>query len=219
MTKVKICGITNLDDAQAAVGAGADAIGFIFAESPRRISSEIAQEIVHGLDLEGAVAVGVFVDETPEHMVEVARFVGLHVLQLHGSESPELVEKMLSLGFDVVKSFRVSAEKRNLETLEAYRPTAFQLDTYVPGKPGGTGETFDWQVALDAKRYGRVILSGGLGVDNVRDAITTVAPYGVDASSQLEVSPGVKDRNLVTEFIRLVKSAGPEDVAGEPWPR
>ena len=219
MTKVKICGITNLDDAQAAVGAGADAIGFIFAESPRRISPEIAQEIVHGLDLQQAVAVGVFVDETPEHMVEVARFVGLHVLQLHGSESPELVEKILSLGFDVVKSFRVSAEKRNLETLEAYRPTAFQLDTYVPGKPGGTGETFDWQVALDAKRYGRVILSGGLGVDNVRDAITTVAPYGVDASSRLEVSPGVKDRNLVKEFIRLVKSAGPEESPASPWPR
>ena len=219
MTKVKICGITNPEDAQAAVAAGADAIGFIFAESPRRISPEIAQEILRGFDLKGAVAVGVFVDESPDRMVEVARFVGLHVLQLHGSESPELVEKILSLGFDVVKSFRVSAEERNVEMLAAYHPTAFQLDTYVPGKPGGTGETFDWELALDAKRYGRVILSGGLGVDNVRDAVKTVAPYGVDASSRLERSPGVKVRVLVTEFIRLAKSGGPEDVAAEPWPR
>jgi len=226
MTKVKICGITNVEDAALAVAAGADAIGFIFAESPRRISPHQARDIWRAVDdkkhREGknpCVAVGVFVDEDPEHMVTVAQLVGLHVLQLHGSEPPEIVEKMCALGFDVVKSFRVSAEKRSVAALEAYHPTAFQLDTYVPGKPGGTGETFDWRLAREANRCGRVILSGGLGVDNVREAIRVAAPYGVDASSRLEVRPGVKDHDLVRAFVRLAKSVGPDVTEDKTWPR
>lgn len=220
MTKVKICGITNPEDARVAVASGADAIGLIFAESPRRVSPEVAQEIVHGVDLKGAAAVGVFVDETPEHMIEVAEFVGLHVLQLHGDEPPEVVESIGSLNFDVVKSFRVSAEEVSVEQLRAYRPTAYLLDTYVPGKPGGTGKTFDWELAREAKQYGRIILAGGLGVDNVREAIRVASPYGVDASSRLERSPGEKDHELVREFVRLVKSPGPaRDAETRPWPR
>jgi len=220
MTKVKICGITNVADAQVAIDAGADAIGLIFAESPRRVSPEQARDLLNQVDLKGAVAVGVFVNETCEEMEEVAGFVGLHVLQLHGEESPEIVEKMRSHAFDVVKSFRVSAEKYSVRRLQGYHPTAFLLDTYVPGKPGGTGETFDWRLAIEAKHFGRVILAGGLGVDNVLDAIGVASPYGVDASSRLEVRPGGKDRHLVTEFIRRVRSHAPVDSRETtPWPR
>jgi phosphoribosylanthranilate isomerase len=220
MTRVKICGITRAEDAQAAASAGADAIGFVFAPSPRRVSPENARDIARSLDAGPCVLVGVFVDETPDRMTEIAREVGLRVLQLHGSESPALVREMLSRGFDVVKSFRLGADADSPAMLKDFRPTAFLLDAYVPGKPGGTGKTFDWRLAGDARRFGRIILSGGLGVDNVREAIRVASPYGVDASSRLETSPGVKDRGLVEEFIALVKSASSADAPGAaPWPR
>jgi phosphoribosylanthranilate isomerase len=223
MTRVKICGITSAEDAQAAASAGADAIGFVFASSPRRVWPRRARDIARSVDPARCVLVGVFVDETPERMTEIAREVGLRVLQLHGGESPEIVAEMRSRGFDVVKSFRFGAGADSPATLEGFRPTAFLLDAYVPGKPGGTGQTFDWGLAADARRFGRIILSGGLGVDNVREAIRVAAPYGVDASSRLETRPGVKDHQLVKKFIDLVKSATPAD-AGEAadastWPR
>jgi phosphoribosylanthranilate isomerase len=219
MTKVKICGITNPADSQVAIDAGADAIGLIFAESPRRVTPEAAREIVQSVDLKGAVAVGVFVDETPERIIEVARFVGLHVLQLHGGEPPAVVTDLMKQSYDVVKSFRVGAEEEEVGPLGKYAPTAYLLDTYVPGRPGGTGEVFDWKIARDAKRFGRIILAGGLGVDNVLDAIAEAAPYGVDASSRLESSPGRKDHDAVREFVSRVKSQAPQGDTGEPWPR
>ena len=218
MTKVKICGITNVEDARVAVEAGADAIGFIFAESPRRVTPERARDILNEVPLGRTVAVGVFVDENPDRMCEVAEMVGLTVLQLHGDESPEIVRELRSFTFDVVKSFRVGAERDVTGRLRDYDPTAFLLDTYVPSQPGGTGKTFDWRLAVDAKRFGRVILAGGLGVDNVREAIATVSPYGVDASSRLEVRPGAKDHDLVRTFIRRVKSRA-KGVETDPWPR
>lgn len=221
MTKVKICGITRAEDARVAALAGADAIGFVFAESPRRVSPERARDIRQSIESGNCVAVGVFVDETPDRMTEIAERVGLRVLQLHGSESPELVEEMWSRGFDVVKSFRVPTrrDEKSVHMLEGYRPTAFLLDAYVAGKPGGTGKTFNWQVAVEAGRFGRVILSGGLGVDNVREAIRVVSPYGVDASSRLELHPGVKDPKLVKEFIELAKSAFVPTRSGKPLRR
>jgi len=220
LTRVKICGITNLADARAAVAAGADAIGFIFAESPRRVSPEEVRDILQALDLGHAVGVGVFVDEPPERVMEIAKVAGLKVLQLHGGEPPEAVEQLCSSGFDIVKSFRVSAEKSDLSALGDYHPTAFLLDTYARGRPGGTGETFDWRLAVEARQFGRVILAGGLGVDNVLEAIAVASPYGVDASSRLEVRPGVKDHELVRKFVRLVKSQiPPDDSECLPWPR
>ena len=219
MPKVKICGITNIVDAQFAVDCGADAIGFIFAESPRQITPEDAKSILSKIDLKDTVPVGVFVDETPERTLEIAGFVGLSVLQLHGDETPENVGKIASCGFDVVKSFRVCAEKKYTRKLEGYNPSAFLLDTFVPGQPGGTGKTFNWTLAIEAKRLGRIILAGGLGVDNVVEAIRTVKPYGIDASSRLEESPGVKNHELVKEFIRLVKSQPCEDAEKSTWPK
>ena len=223
MTLVKICGITRAEDAQAAASAGADAIGFVFAPSPRRVRPRRARDIARSLDPGPCVLVGVFVDETPDRMTEIAREVGLHVLQVHGTESPAFVQEMLSRGFDVVKSFRLGADADSPAMLKDFRPTAFLLDAYVPGKPGGTGKTFDWRLALDARRFGRIILSGGLGVDNVREAIRVASPYGVDASSRLETRPGVKDHRLVKEFIDLVKSASPAESVhaadAATWPR
>jgi phosphoribosylanthranilate isomerase len=218
MAKVKICGITNADDARVAVAAGADAIGFIFAESPRRVSPQQARDILLALPPGRAVPVGVFVNEPVDRMIDVARFVGLNVLQLHGDEPPEIVGELMSAGFDVVKSIRVSADKETIGNPAVYRPTAFLLDAFVAGRPGGTGRTFDWRVAAGAKRLGRVIVSGGLGVDNVLDAVRVASPYGVDASSRLEIRPGVKDHELVREFIRRVKPSA-EDAEAEPWPR
>ena len=220
MTRVKICGITRAEDAQAAVHAGADAIGFVFAESPRRVSAEQARDIAQSVVLDRCVVVGVFVDEAPDRMTEIAERVGLHVLQLHGSESPALVEEMQARGFDVVKSVRVRVDEQDVRLLEGYHPTAFLLDAYVPGKPGGTGKTFRWGLAVEAGRFGRVILSGGLGVDNVREAIRVASPYSVDASSRLESRPGVKDHGLVKEFIEIAKSEAPTQAGNvEPWPR
>jgi phosphoribosylanthranilate isomerase len=219
MTRVKSGGITSPADAQVAVDAGADAIGLIFAESPRRVTCELAREILQSVDLLRTIAVGVFVDETPERMREIAEFVGLDTLQLHGEESPQIVQEMRSLTYDVVKSFRVGADRKCIDLLDTYRPTAFLLDTYVPGQPGGTGKVFDWTLACEAKRFGRVILAGGLGVDNVVAAIETAKPYGVDASSRLERRPGEKNRELVRRFVELVKSHTPEEDTDTRWPR
>jgi phosphoribosylanthranilate isomerase len=218
--KVKICGIASVEEARAVVSAGADALGFVFAESPRRVTPEQAHEILRALGSTACTVVGVFVDEKPDRMIDIARYVGFGVMQLHGSEPAGLVEELCALDFDVVKSLRVSAGKDITRALAAYKPTAFLLDTHVSGKAGGTGKTFDWKVAVDAKKFGRVILSGGLGVDNVLDAIRVASPYGVDASTRLETKPGVKDLAKVREFVKLVKSvAAPGEKKSERWPR
>ena len=217
MARAKICGITNIPDARVAVDAGADAFGLIFADSPRRVSIEAAREIVRAVGGTSCVPVGVFVDELPDRIVEIAERVGLRVVQLHGGESPDVVAQMRARGLDVVKSFRI-ATAANLAALTRYEPTAFLLDAFVEGKAGGTGKTLDWKIARDAAPFGRIILSGGLGPDNVEAAIRIVQPYGVDASSRLELKPGVKDPAKVREFIRLAKSSGPPTDAS-PWPR
>ncbi len=160
----------------------------------------------------------VFIENKPGRVSEIADLVGLRCLQLHGSEHPEAVAELRELGYDVVKTFRVAAAA-DLEPLGRYLPTAFLLDTWVAGKTGGTGKTFDWSLARDAAKRGRVIVSGGLGIDNVLDAIRIAQPYGVDASSRLESKPGRKDHKLVREFVRLVKSASPSEPDALPWPR
>jgi phosphoribosylanthranilate isomerase len=218
MTRVKICGITNLADARVAVDAGADAFGLIFAESPRRVTPDAALELLRALGPVPCVPVGVFVDESVDRIAEIADVVGLRCFQLHGEERPGAVTKLRELGYDVVKSFRVKAGV-DLDWLGWYQPTAFLLDTFVAGKAGGTGRAFDWFLARTVAKLGRVIVSGGLGIDNVLDAIRVGSPYGVDASSRLELKPGVKDPALVREFVRLVKSAAPAAVPATLWPR
>ncbi|GAB4387844.1 MAG: phosphoribosylanthranilate isomerase [Thermodesulfovibrionales bacterium] len=204
MVKVKICGITNLDDALAAVEYGADALGFVFYDkSPRRISADKALEII--LKLPPVVTtVGVFVDEKPEEVERTMRHAGLDVAQFHGHEPPEacLVARR------AIKAIRVK-ELSDLEPLGRYSVSAYLLDAYTPDKLGGTGEIFNWDIALEAKRFGRVILAGGLRPDNVARAVHWVHPYAVDVSSGVEEEKGKKDMAKLRQFIRNAKEALP----------
>ena len=195
---IKICGITNAEDALWAAKCGAAAIGLIFAEeSPRRITPLVAAEIL-SLVPETLLRVGVFVNEPLEHLNDCVAKLGLHFAQLHGEESPD---SCIKVKCKVIKAFRISSE-RDLETLRRYSVDAFLLDAFTPGKRGGSGETFEWSLAVKAKERGvPIILSGGLNPDNVAEAIEAVAPWGVDASSGVEISPGKKDHDKVRLFL------------------
>jgi phosphoribosylanthranilate isomerase len=203
MTKVKICGITNLNDAIAAVEFGADAIGFIFVpNTPRYIAPAKAAAIIEKLP-PFVTTVGVFLNETKEHIKKIVSQCKLNALQLHGQEPPDFC-----LRFDrkVVKAFRVK-DKESLNVLPKYTVSAYLLDTYVKGEMGGTGVTFDWSLASDAKKYGLIILAGGLNPENVARAIQQVHPYGVDVSSGVEAEPGKKDHSKLKDFIATAKAA------------
>jgi phosphoribosylanthranilate isomerase len=201
--KVKICGITNIEDALACVEAGADALGFIFfKKSPRFISPEDVRSIIRGLP-PFVCTVGVFVNETADYIQGVKDFTGIDTIQLHGDEPP----KMASIWPRTIKAFRVS-ESTDLRILGDYRCTAFLFDTLTDGAYGGTGKVFDWVIALEAKRYGRIILSGGLNPDNVISAIRQVRPYAVDVSSGVESDiKGLKDHRKIRLFIERAKGA------------
>ena len=197
--RIKICGITNKEDALAAAHLGADALGFVFATSPRKVSVESAREIIRNLP-PFVKTVGVFVDEDPERVSSIAAMCRLDILQLHGSES---VDYCSSFDRRVIKAVRMQS-RDELKILSKYVDVVdgLLLDTYAPDKLGGTGMTFDWQLAVEARRYGRIILAGGLNPENVAAAISMVKPYAVDASSGLEKSPGVKDHDKMAQFIR-----------------
>jgi phosphoribosylanthranilate isomerase len=197
--RIKICGVTNKEDALAAAHLGADALGFVFAPSPRKISAESAQEIIKALP-PLVQTVGVFVNEDPEKVLSTAAACGLDILQLHGSES---VDYCSSFDRRVIKAVRLQS-RDDLDNLSKYVNVvdALLLDTYVPSKLGGTGIPFDWKLAVEARRYGRIVLAGGLNPGNVAAAISMVKPYAVDASSGLEQSPGVKDHEKLAQFMR-----------------
>jgi phosphoribosylanthranilate isomerase len=203
--RIKICGITNTEDAVAAAELGADAVGFVFATSPRQVSPEKAREIIMALP-PLVQTVGVFVDEDFENVAYIADFCRLDLLQFHGKESKAYCARF---GRRVIKAVRVR-NRGGLKVCSEYSSIvdALLLDTYVSGRSGGTGLTFDWSLALEAKRYGRIILAGGLNPDNVADAISAAKPYAVDASSGLEQEPGVKDHEKMARFIQTVRYAG-----------
>jgi len=202
--KVKICGLTNLPDAQAAVAAGADLLGFIFAErSPRRMTVEGVAAFVRQLPLH-VLRVGVFVDPAEELVMQAVRACGLNLLQFHGDEPSEFCTQF---GLMSVKAFRVRDEQ-SLEALPAYHTDAWLLDTYSETQAGGTGRTFNWNLAAAAKQHGRpIFLAGGLTPDNVAEAVQRVQPFAVDVSSGVESAPGRKDHAKVAAFIRAAKSA------------
>ena len=203
MIKIKICGITNTEDALWAVNLKIDALGFIFAESPRKVEPEIVQKIIRFLP-PFISSVGVFVNEDRKKVEEIAENCGLTTLQFHGEESSSYCE-----GFKqkVVKAFRVK-DKSVLEKAVQYKDKVdgYLLDTYSPSKYGGTGKTFDWSIAKEIKEFGLpIILSGGLNPENIREAISEVEPYGVDVSSGVEERPGKKNMEKLINFVRIVR--------------
>jgi phosphoribosylanthranilate isomerase len=210
MVWVKICGITNPEDAAAAVEAGADALGFNFWRPGRRyLAPEAAAAIIATLPPQIA-KVGVFVDEEPAEVLAIARQAGLTAVQLHGSEPPEYLDRLGP--YQKLKAFRVD-DRFCAETLGRYRADAFLLDA-AGSTPGGTGARFDWRAAIAAKRFGRIILAGGLTAENVGEAVRQVAPWGVDVASGVECEPGRKDPRLLREFIRAVRQAEGRDGSG-----
>ena len=201
--KVKICGITNSADAQAAVDAGADALGFMFSDlSPRCLTCEAASKIIRQLP-PFIVKVGVFVN-APEALVkQTVAGCGLDALQFHGTESPEYCGKFAPQ--KVIKAVRVR-DSSSLRMLSSYETDAWLMDSWVPGKPGGTGETFRWELAAEAKDWGRpIILAGGLKPENVAQAVHEVWPYAVDVSSGVEEKVGKKDHAAIRDFISAVR--------------
>ncbi len=201
MTRVKVCGITTLEDALRAADLGVDALGFIFyPESPRYIRPEEAAEIIRSLP-PFVASVGVFVDCPPDRVDAVAATCGLSAVQLHGNETPEMCE---GFRLKVIKAFRIR-DGRLPSEISRYRTDALLLDAFVEGIPGGTGTPFPWQAARRAKQYGRIILAGGLNCENIRDAVETVQPYAVDVSSGVESEPGRKDPKRLAEFVAKAK--------------
>lgn len=201
MIRIKICGITSVDDALAACAAGAHAIGFVFAESPRRISKEIAADIVGTLP-PFVTAVGVFVDESIENVRETILQCGLHIAQLHGHED---VRYCRSLGIPFLKAFRLKGIE-SIEAVKGYQCDSFLVDGHSAGMVGGTGHTADWAIAAKVAKLGKMILAGGLTPNNVRTALDIVRPYAVDVSSGVESSPGKKDTTKIKQFIREVQT-------------
>jgi phosphoribosylanthranilate isomerase len=202
MVRIKICGITNLEDALLAADLGADALGFIFyPKSPRYVAPDAARKIIAHLP-PFVVSVGVFVDEPAAVVQDLAAQVGLDWVQAHGQEPPGYCR---SLGRRVIKAFRMK-DASSLTDLEPYRGAvqAFLLDTYKKGQVGGTGETFDWQLAQEAKKYGQIILAGGLTPENVAQAIKVAQPEAVDTASGTEAAPGKKDPEKLRAFFEAV---------------
>jgi phosphoribosylanthranilate isomerase len=202
--KVKICGVRTLEEAEAAIEAGADALGFNFwPHSPRYIAPADATEITKRLS-PLVTLIGVFVNERRERIVEIAALVGLQAIQLHGDEPPAFCN-----GFDslrIIKALRVGAAF-DCRVIEQYAVHMILLDTGIKGSYGGTGHRFDWQVALEAKRYAPLMLAGGLRIDNVAEAITTVRPAAIDVCSGIEAEPGRKDLHKLREFMLEVTRA------------
>ena len=207
MTKVKICGITNLEDALLAARSGADALGFNFYEkSPRYISPEKAREIIERLPTEIFI-VGVFVNESQEKIVEIAETAKLNAIQLHGDETPEFVSELKTkTNLEIIKAFRVSPDFKAEDVL-TYEVDAVLLDAFSSKDRGGTGEVFDWKIAAAVKKMvPKLYLAGGLSPENVAAAISEVEPYAVDACSRLEEVAGKKDARKLREFFSAVRT-------------
>lgn len=199
MPEIKICGITRAGDAVECARLGADYLGFIFAASPRRVSPREAAEIIRELRGGGARATGVFVNEREQTVREIMELCHLDALQFHGTETPEYCGKFG--GTPVIKAFRLRSAG-DAEMFRDYRVFAHLADAFVEGKPGGTGKTLPRELAAEAAAAsGRLFLSGGLNPGNIAACIAEINPFGVDVSSGVEASPGLKDIGKVKAFI------------------
>lgn len=201
--RVKICGITNAQDALMAVDCGADAVGFVFyPESPRSVSSKEVRDIIRQLP-PFVMTVGVFANQEQREIQRVVDECSIDLIQLQGDEPPYLCE---SFGDRVIKAVRIK-DHESLARMDSYAVRAFVLDTYCENQLGGTGKSFDWNIAVEAKKYGRIILAGGLTPQNVTRAIEQVKPSGVDVSSGVEKQIGHKDSDKIRRFIEAAKKS------------
>ena len=210
---VKICGTTSEEDALLAVAMGADAVGFVFAPSPRQIAPQIAGDIAKRLPLE-IDTVGVFRDEAPERVVSICQRAGLRVAQLHGNESPTTTQWVAARMRTVIKAFPAGAVA--VSRAKDYGAFATLLDAPNPG----SGEVFDWEFAAEVPTGLRLIVAGGLNAGNVASAIRRVKPWGVDVVSGVESSPGRKDPVKLREFVAAARAASvdaPEDPSDGPY--
>ena len=205
MLRVKICGITNLKDARCAVSAGADAIGFVFATSPRKVDAGTARSIVRAVPPKTAT-VGVFVDESPERMLRIGEYCGLDILQLHGDESELTIRRLQKHGFQVLKALRAGDRDDRMRAGDT-GADALLFDTAASGRFGGSGQSFDWKLLRGLKISLPWFVSGGLNAGNIKRLLSVVQPYGVDVSSGVESAPGKKSAKLVKEFIKNARSA------------
>ena len=206
MTKVKVCGIANFEDGRLSLELGADMLGFNFyTKSPRHVSLRSAREIIAELKTD-CLMVGVFVNESIDRILEAAALANLGAIQLHGDEPAQFVDALLKrTDCKIVKACRVT-EDFEWEDAVDYDAHAILLDAYSPHDRGGTGKTFDWEVAKTVSKFvDELWLAGGLTPDNVRDAIAEVQPFAVDACSSLESAPGVKDPEMLRRFITEAK--------------
>jgi len=208
MTFVKICGITNLDDALVAIDAGADALGFNFYKpSPRYIAPEAARDIIGQLP-ESILTVGVFVNEqSPQSVKDLARRASVTAIQLHGDESPDYCRNLAD--YKIIKALAAGPDF-DPQTAHAFDVEAILLDTKDATLRGGTGRVFDWSIAKEVKQVvPKLVLAGGLGLQNIEQAIASVDPFGVDACSALEKAPGKKDHERMRAFVKTIRSVKP----------
>ena len=213
MTKVKVCGMTNLADAAHAADLGAWAIGLIHdPNSPRFVESGAAEEIGTALKRRCEVA-GVFVNSPMEDVVEAAEREQLTIVQLHGDEGPSFcAEAARRTGAKVMKAFRVRSAA-DVRAAEAFRTDFHLFDAHRHGTPGGTGESFDWELLAERRSKVPMVLAGGLTPENVGDAIAAARPYAVDVVTGVEAEPGRKDHDKVERFIEAVRAAQGAEVS------
>lgn len=206
MTIIKFCGITNLEDALDAVKFGVDALGFVFAMSPRKVTADMVKKIITNLP-PYVLTVGVFVNEKIDIVKTTVESCGIDWVQLHGDESPEYCSNLNLKCIKVIKN--------NIDIIPQYKTDYVLLDALSPVRLGGTGTLYDWDLAVRAKMFGKkIILAGGLNPENVCDAIRKVNPYAVDVSSGIEKEPGKKDYNKMRDFIYNIKSLNTNDSEG-----
>ena len=197
--KIKICGITNIDDALAAESLGADAIGFIFYEKGKRyVAPETIRDITNVLS-PFTIKVGVFVNESSEIINTKSKLAGINVVQLHGNEKQDITN---SISLPVIKVFRVD-ENFDYKMIDQYNGCSILLDTYSEKSYGGTGKQFDWE-KIPAKIRNNIILAGGVSLENIEFIYKNINPVAVDLSSSLEITPGKKDKNKMEKFFNKV---------------
>ncbi len=204
MTKVKICGNTNPEDALLAAQLGADYLGIIFAESKRRVAKGKASEIIQALP-GFKNFVGVFFNQPKQEVEAMVKDLGVKILQFHGDETSLYCQYFTDRGYQVIKTFRIKDEM-SLKRLDEYSTTSFLFDTFSKEEAGGTGKPFDWNlIEQNPFIQEKLFLAGGLNVQNLAEAIKKIRPYAVDVASGVEKSPGIKDPELLRQFISIAK--------------